>query len=81
MVNESTEKILATLERLKNVCIDNARRGKSGDPMVVFLYVSGHGFTQNGDVHFVTNSGYPINMEKFIRSCSQGKHTKFIAVL
>jgi len=54
---------------------------RGGDPIVIFLLVSGHGITVNGDVHLIFNDGTPYNVEDFIRSCSVAKNIKIIAVL
>lgn len=67
---------------LKKLCRQLGFAGKKGHgaPVVIFLFVAGHGYTYKNDQYWVLNSGESINLEDFVRSCSAGYHIKFIAI-
>ena len=78
--NAEPEAIIEALSDLQKLCEANAE-AKHGLPLVVFLYYSGHGIMVDGELYIICSNGSPVNIDRFIKASSLGKHIKYIALL
>ena len=69
LVDESTENIKMAFEGLRRMCRQFGQAGTKGHdaPIVIFLFIAGHGFTFKGEQFWVLNSGESINIEDKVR--------------
>ena len=80
LLDADTAEIKRALEDLQTECERNAKR-KHSDPLIVFIYYSGHGIYFDGSCWLIANDGTPLNLDAYIKGCSLGKNTKVIALV